>query len=211
MRLRNPGVAWEWFWLKVLDEVVVKMSAWPQSSEGFTRAGECAFKMLYLHVWASLIAQLVKNPPAMQETLVDSWVGEICWRRDRLPTPVLLGFPCSSAGKESTCNAGDLGSTWVGKIPWRRAWQPTPVFWPGEFHGLYSPQGRKESDTTKQLSLSLSLSRETPYRTAWVSSQCDCWLSAGQMTQKKQVKIFSFLNYLALLQVNPNQYERDLH
>ena len=108
------------------------MSAWPQSSEGFTRAGECAFKMLYLHVWASLIAQSVKNPRAMQETLVDSWVGEICWRRDRLPTPVHLGFPCGSAGKESTCNAGDLGSTWVGKIPWRKERIPTPVFWPGE-------------------------------------------------------------------------------
>ena len=33
---------------------------------------------------------------------------EIRWRRDRLPTPGFLGFPCSSAGKESTCNAGDL-------------------------------------------------------------------------------------------------------
>ena len=39
----------------------------------------------------------------------DSWVGKICWRRDRLPTPVFLGFPCGSAGKKSTCNAGDLG------------------------------------------------------------------------------------------------------
>ena len=28
----------------------------------------------------------------------------------RLPTPVLLGFPCGSAGKESACNVGDLGS-----------------------------------------------------------------------------------------------------
>ena len=25
------------------------------------------------------------------------------------PTPVFLGFPCGSAGKESTCNARDLG------------------------------------------------------------------------------------------------------
>ena len=33
----------------------------------------------------------------------------IHWRRDRLPTPVFLGFPCGAAGKESTCNAGDLG------------------------------------------------------------------------------------------------------
>ena len=32
------------------------------------------------------------------------------WRRDRLPTPVFLGFPGSSDGKESACNAGDLGS-----------------------------------------------------------------------------------------------------
>ena len=31
-------------------------------------------------------------------------------RRDKLPTPVFLGFPGGSAGKESACNAGDLGS-----------------------------------------------------------------------------------------------------
>ena len=62
---------------------------------------------------ASLIAQLVKNSPAMQENLgpwFNSWVGKIPWRRDSLPTPVFLGFSCGSAGKESTCNAGDLGS-----------------------------------------------------------------------------------------------------
>ena len=28
---------------------------------------------------------------------------------------------------------------WVGKIPWRRERLPTLVFWPGEFHVLYSP------------------------------------------------------------------------
>ena len=54
-----------------------------------------------------------------------------------------------SAGKESTCNAGDLGSPWVGKTPWRRERLPTLVFWPGEFHGLYRPQGHKELDMTK--------------------------------------------------------------
>ena len=43
---------------------------------------------------------------------------------------------------------------WVGKMPWRRKRLPTPVFWPGEFHGLYSPQGHKESDTAERLSLS---------------------------------------------------------
>ena len=30
---------------------------------------------------------------------------------------------------------------------------PIPVFWPGELHGLYSPWGRKEWDTTERLSL----------------------------------------------------------
>ena len=42
---------------------------------------------------------------------------------------------------------------WVGKIPWRSEWLPTPVFWPREFRVLYSPWGRKESDTAEQLSL----------------------------------------------------------
>ena len=34
----------------------------------------------------------------------------IPWRRDRLPTPVFLGFSGGSDGKESACNTGDLGS-----------------------------------------------------------------------------------------------------
>ena len=61
------------------------------------------------------VAQLVKNPSAMQETWFDSWVKKIRWRRESLPTPVFLGFPGGSVGKESACNVGDLE-----KIPWRR-------------------------------------------------------------------------------------------
>ena len=34
--------------------------------------------------WASLVAQLVKNPPAMRET----WVGKTPWRKERILTPV---------------------------------------------------------------------------------------------------------------------------
>ena len=41
----------------------------------------------------------------------DSRVGKVTLKRDRLPTPVFLGFPGGSAGKESTCNARDLGLT----------------------------------------------------------------------------------------------------
>ena len=62
---------------------------------------------------ASLIAPLAKTLPANRRPQFDPWFGKIPWRRDRLPTSVFLGFPGGSAGKESTCNAGDLGL-----IPW---------------------------------------------------------------------------------------------
>ena len=42
------------------------------------------------HSWASLVAQLVKNPPTMQETLVQFLGQKIPWRREWLPTPVFL-------------------------------------------------------------------------------------------------------------------------
>ena len=77
--------------------------------------------------WVSLVAQLVKNPPAMQETWVPSLGWKIFWRRERLPTP---------------------------------------GFWPGEFHGLYSPRSHKESDLTEWLSLSLLLF--FVYKSCWL-------------------------------------------
>ena len=62
---------------------------------------------------------------------------------------------------------------WGGRIRSRRERLPTSVFWPGEFHGLYSPWGRKESDTTERLSLSstlinkpLEIEQTTPSRNA---------------------------------------------
>ena len=110
-----------------------------------------------------------------------SWVGKIPWRRDRLPTPIFLGFPCGSAGKESTCKHGRPEfNPWVGKIPWRKARLPTPVFWPSEFHGLYSPWGRKESDTNEPFSLSpLRIKLKTPHGIllqppSLTSSSSDC-------------------------------------
>ena len=52
-----------------------------------------------------------------------------------------MGFPGGSDGKESACDAGDLGSNpWLGRSP-GEGWQPTPVFLPGEFHGQRSLAG----------------------------------------------------------------------
>ena len=109
---------------------------------------------LALIFFASLIAQLVKNVPAMQETLVQ--VRKIPWRRDRLPTPVFLDFPCGSAGKEFACNAEDLSSV-AGLERYPGEGKGYPLQYSGEFPGLFCPWGRKESDTMERLSLSFAL------------------------------------------------------
>ena len=76
------------------------------------------------------MAQLVKNPHAMQDSQFDSWVRKIFWRRDRLPTPVFLGFPGGSAGKESARNAGDLGSIpGLGRSPGEGLGYPLQYSW----------------------------------------------------------------------------------
>ena len=65
-------------------------------------------------------------------------------------------FPGGSPGKECPLQCWKPGfDPWVGKIPWGRERLPPLVFWPGEFHGLYSPWGHGESDMTEQLSLAL--------------------------------------------------------
>ena len=46
----------------------------------------------------------------MQETSVLFLGLEDLLERDRLPAPVFLGLSSGSAGKESACNVGDLGS-----------------------------------------------------------------------------------------------------
>ena len=104
---------------------------------------------------------MVKNPPAMQETEFDPWVGKIPWRREQLHIPVFwpgelhglyspwghaeldtterLLLSGGTSGKDPTCQCGGCKrcsiDPWIGKISWRRAWQPPPVFLPGEFHG----------------------------------------------------------------------------
>ena len=73
----------------------------PSSIPGLGRStgGEIGYPLQYS--WASLVAQLVKNPPAMCKT----WVRSLGWE-----DPLEKGKAI-----------------------------PTPVFWPGEFHGPYSP------------------------------------------------------------------------
>ena len=138
---------------------------------------------------ASLVAQSVKNLPAVQETRVRSLSWEDPLEKEMATYSSILAWKISwteesgglqsmgsqswarlsnkhltsgwGSGKEPACRCRRHRrrrfSPWVRKIPWRRKWQPTPAFLPGESHGQrslvgYSPQGRRESDTTKGLS-----------------------------------------------------------
>ena len=58
---------------------------------------------------AALIAQLVKNPPVMQETLVRFLSQEDPLEKGLAINSSILGLPCDTAGKESACNVGNLG------------------------------------------------------------------------------------------------------
>ena len=96
---------------------------------------------------ASLIAQLVKNRLQCRRPWFDSWIEKIRWRRDRLPISVFLGFPCGSAGKEPTCNVGDLGSiSGLGRSPGEE--KGYPLLYSGLDNAMdFSPWGHKELDT----------------------------------------------------------------
>ena len=64
-----------------------------------------------------------------------------------------MGFPGGSAGKESACNAGDLGSIpGLGRSPGEG--KGCPLQYSGLENSVGSPWGRKELDTTERLSLS---------------------------------------------------------
>ena len=76
-------------------------------------------------LWASLIVQLVLHSSLGKESACNAGgpgsipgSGRSAGERDRLPTPVFLGFPGGSADKESACNMGDLGSiSGLGRSP----------------------------------------------------------------------------------------------
>ena len=60
-----------------------------------------------MYTRASLVAQLIICLQCRRSQF-NSWVGKIHWRKNRLTTPVFLGFPTGWAGKESACNGIDL-------------------------------------------------------------------------------------------------------
>ena len=60
------------------------------------------------HIWASLVAQVVKNLPAVWRPGFHPWVRKIPWRRAWQPTPVFL--PGESPWTEETGRQQSTGS-----------------------------------------------------------------------------------------------------
>ena len=91
---------------------------------------------------------------------LDSRVGKISWRRNRLPTPIFMVFSGGSDTKESACSEGDLCSIpGLGRSPGRGHGNLLQYSCLQNHHGqrnLYSPWGRKESDMNERLSTQLT-------------------------------------------------------
>ena len=112
---------------------------------------------MIIYIRASLIAQFVKIPPKMQKTPI-RFLG---WEGAGEGTGYPIQYSWASLVAQLVKNPPAMWETWVQSLgyehPLRRARLPTPVFWPREFHGLYSSWGGKESDTTERLSLHFNL------------------------------------------------------
>ena len=100
---------------------------------------------------ASLIAQFLKNGLQSRRLWFGSWVRKIPWRRDRILTPVFLGFPGGPAGKESAFSIGDPGS-----IPGLERFPGEGKAYPLLYSCLYSLWGCRVGQT-EGLSLSFIL------------------------------------------------------
>ena len=108
------------------------------------------------YFWASLVAQLVNNPPAMLGT----WVRSLGWEDPLEKEEATLKYFWASLVAQLVKNLPAVWETWVLSLGWEdpldKEKAPSPVSWPGEFHELYSLWVPKELDTTEQLSFSLS-------------------------------------------------------
>ena len=67
-----------------------------------------------------------------------------------------MEFPGDSDGEDFVCNAESQAQSQGQEDPLEKGMATTPIFLPGEFHAQrslpgYRPWGRKESDTTEQL------------------------------------------------------------
>ena len=86
------------------------------------------------------------------KVVVYVYSGILLSHKKELMSFAATGFPCGSAGKESTCNVGDLGLIpGLGRSPGEGNGLPGKSHRQRSLVG-YRPWGRKESDMTERLS-----------------------------------------------------------
>ena len=90
-----------------------------------------------------LVAQLVKNPPAIHPGGFPSWEASL--EKGELPTLILLGFPGGSEGRKKKKNLPEMQETWIRSLGWEdpleECMQPPPVFLPGKSPWTGEPGG----------------------------------------------------------------------
>ena len=89
----------------------------------------------------------------------------------------MLSFPGTSAGKESTCNAGDPQfNSWVRKIHWRRDRLPTPVFlgFPGGSAGKESTSNAGDVGSISGLGRYPGERKGYPFQYSALENSMDC-------------------------------------
>ena len=93
--------------------------------------------------------------PGLGRSPGDPWVRSLGWE-DPLDKEG-IGYPLQSSWASFVAqlvkNLPEMWETWLRSLGQenllKKGKATTPVFWPGEFHGLYSPWGCKESHTTE--------------------------------------------------------------
>ena len=89
---------------------------------------------------------------------------------------IVLGFPVSSVGKESTCNVGDLGSIpWLGRSPGGGHGNPLQYSCLENLHELrslvgYNTKGHKELHMTEWLSTQHYIRHRMHSQFYWISA-----------------------------------------
>ena len=124
---------------------------------------------------ASLVAQLVKNPPAMQETPVH-FLGQEYPRGEGIGYSLQYSWTSLVAqlAKNRPAMRETWFSPWVGKIPWRRAWKPTLVFLSGESPWTEEPGGLQ----------SMGLQRVGH---DWATKHTHIWCPWGCLSDKRHI------------------------
>ena len=96
-----------------------------------------------------------------------------------------------------------MRETWVRPVGWEdllKKGTATSVFWPGEFHGLYSAWGCKELDTTEQLALSVFEDQDPEYQSSPLTEKTErkkeILLQEDIWEEETKANRFSFLWFL---------------